>query len=137
MYIHEYKKRVRYGETDQMGYLYYGNYCLLYEMGRSEAIRALGISYRELEADLKVMMPVMAVSSRYLRPIKYDENILIKTYLRERPTKLIAFDHEIFNENGDLAHKGEVKLFFVDMHTQKRVSCPDYINEKIAVYFDE
>lgn len=135
MYIHTYHKRVRYGETDQMGYLYYGNYCLLYEIGRVEAIRSLGISYRELEDNLKVMMPVMSVSSRYRRPIRYDENIKIKTILTEMPSKLIVFEHEIFNENGDLAHKGEVKLCFVDMITNKRVSSPPYINEKLIPHF--
>lgn len=137
MYTHDFHKRIRYGETDQMGYLYYGNYCLLYEIGRSEAIRALGISYKELEEELGVMMPVMAVASRYLRPIKYDEQITIRTFLREQPTKLITFDHEIYTEAGDLAHRGEVKLFFVDVQTNKRVSCPDYITSRVKQYFDK
>lgn len=136
MYAHEHKKRIRYGETDQMGYLYYGNYCLLYEIGRAESIRELGISYRDLEVHEKVMMPVITVNSRYLRPIKYDELITIKTILRERPTKMMVYEHEIYNENGDLAHKGEVKLVFVSMETQKRVSCPEYINDKLVEYFD-
>ena len=100
MYTYEHKKRVLYGETDQMGYLYYGNYCLLYEAGRTESIRALGVSYKFLEEQMKVMMPVLAVSSRYLKPIKYDELITIRTILREKPGKLIVFDHEIYNENG-------------------------------------
>lgn len=96
-----------------MGYLYYGNYCLLYEIGRSEAIRDLGISYRHLEAELKIMMPVLNVESRYIGPLKYDELARIDTVLEEMPTKLIHFKHEIFNSDNQLVHKGEVKLFLL------------------------
>jgi acyl-CoA thioester hydrolase len=137
VYKHEFKKRIRYGETDQMGYLYYGNYCLLYEIGRSEAIRSLGISYRELEANYGISMPVLSVESRYLMPIKYDELITIRTILEELPTKLIHFKHEIFNEDGKLVHKGEVKLFFIDSKENKRVSSPDYLTQKLVHFFDK
>jgi len=73
MFTHDHHKRIRYGETDQMGYLYYGNYPLLYEIGRTEAIRALGLRYRDMEVEDGVMMPVMHMESRYLLPLKYDE----------------------------------------------------------------
>ena len=136
MFVHEHKKRIRYGETDQMGYLYYGNYALLFEIGRVEAIRSLGISYKELEEKIGVMMPVLYMESRYVRPVKYDEEITIRTILKEMPTKMIEFHHEILNESGEIAHKGIVKLFFVDMKTNKRVSTPEYISSKISVYFD-
>jgi acyl-CoA thioester hydrolase len=135
LYTHEVKKRVLYGETDQMGYLYYGNYCLLYEMGRGEAVRALGISYKELEDDYKIMMPVISVESRYLISIKYDELITIRTILEEMPTKLIHFKHEIYTEDGRLAHKGEVKLFFIDVVENKRISTPNYLSEKLIPFF--
>lgn len=136
MFVHEYKKRIRYGETDQMGYLYYGNYALLFEIGRVEAIRSLGISYKELEEKMGVMMPVLYMESRYALPIKYDELIIIRTRLLEMPTKMIEFHHEIINEENKIAHKGIVKLFFVDMKTNKRVSTPNYLSDKIAEYFD-
>jgi len=119
-----------------MGYLYYGNYCLLYEIGRSEAMRQLGISYRQMEEDIQVMMPVMAVQSRYAQPIKYDELVTIRTILNEMPTKMITFQHEIYSEQGTVAHKGEVKLFFVDMKSNKRVSAPTYLTDKLEQYFD-
>ena len=135
MFVHEYKKRIRYGETDQMGYLYYGNYALLFEIGRVEAIRSLGLSYKELEERLKVMMPVLYMESKYRLPVKYDELITIRTILKEMPTKMIEFHHEILNESGDLAHKGIVKLFFVDMNTNRRVSTPSYLADKIEKYF--
>lgn len=136
MFVHEHKKRIRYGETDQMGYLYYGNYALLFEIGRVEAIRSLGISYKELEEKLRVMMPVLYMESKYALPVKYDENITIRTILKEMPTKMIEFHHEILNEAGRVAHKGIVKLFFVDMETNKRVSTPSYISDKLVDYFD-
>lgn len=136
MFVHEHKKRVRYGETDQMGYLYYGNYALLFEIGRVEAIRSLGISYKELEEKVGVMMPVLFMESRYALPVKYDEEITIRTILKEMPTKMIEFHHEIINEDEKVAHRGIVKLFFVDMKTNRRVSTPNYIADKIAEYFD-
>lgn len=136
MFVHEHKKRIRYGETDQMGYLYYGNYALLFEIGRVEAIRSLGISYKELEVKWRVMMPVLYMECKYALPVKYDENVTIRTILKEQPTKMIEFHHEIINEEGKTAHRGIVKLFFVDMETNKRVSTPAYISDKIAEYFD-
>ncbi len=135
MFIHEYKKRIRYGETDQMGYLYYGNYGMLFEIGRVEAIRSMGITYRYMEDELKVMMPVIYMESRYIMPAKYDELITIRTYLKKLPTKMIEFYHEILNEKEDIIHKGTVKLFFIDMETNKRVSTPIYLTNKIAHLF--
>lgn len=119
-----------------MGYLYYGNYALLYEIGRSEAIRSEGITYREMEEKMGIMMPVISVESRFLLPVKYDELITIRTKLEDLPGKLIHFYHEIINEAGQLTHKGEVKLFFVDMKTNRRVSVPDIILSKFKPYFD-
>jgi acyl-CoA thioester hydrolase len=135
MFVHTFHKRIRYGETDQMGYFYYGNYAQLYEIGRSEAIRSLNISYRELESELRIMMPVLYTESRFKGPILYDELISIKTILKEMPTKLIHFDHEIYNESGELIHTGSVKLFFIDMDTQKRISAPKYLTEKLKPFF--
>ena len=135
MFVHTCQKRVTYGETDQMGYFYYGNYAQLYEIGRAEAIRDLGITYKELESELKIMMPVMYVESRYRAPIKYDELITIKTILKEMPTKMIHFYHEIYNEAEQLVHKGEVKLFFIDMPSGKRISSPGYLNDRLKSFF--
>jgi acyl-CoA thioester hydrolase len=136
MFRHETTKRIRYGETDQMGYFYYGNYCLLYEIGRAEAIRSLGISYKILEEEHRIMMPVIHVESRFLVPIKYDELITIRTTLEEVPSKLIHFKHEILDSQKIICHKGEVKLFFIDMETNKRVSAPSYLTSLLNPYFD-
>ncbi len=136
MFKHECTKRIRYGETDKMGYLYYGNYPLLYEIGRSEAIRSLGVSYKQLEDEYRIMMPVLHVESRYKLPVYYDELITIETRLEEIPTKMIHFHHSIYNENGKNIHEAAVKLFFVNMDNNRRVSCPDFLTKKINPYFD-
>lgn len=136
MYKHETKVRVRYGETDQMGYLYYGNYALYYEVGRAEAIRDLGITYRDLEEIHRIKMPVLYLESKFLAPAHYDEEITVQTMIKELPTKMIRFDHKVFNPKGKLLNKGVVKLFFVDMENQKRVSTPAYVGDKIAPYFE-
>ena len=137
MYSFDVKKRVRYGETDQMGYLYYGHYAQLYEIGRVELIRSLGISYKELEEEHKIMLPVMHVESRYLQPAKYDELLTIRTILQELPGKLICFDTDILNETGKRIHKARVKLFFVNMITGKRMSAPAFLVERLQPYFEK
>lgn len=136
MYKHETKVRVRYGETDQMGYLYYGNYALYYEVGRAEAIRDLGITYKELEETHAIKMPVLYLESKFLAPAHYDEEITVETCIIEQPTKMIRFDHKVYSPSGKLLNKGVVKLFFVDMKTNKRVSTPPYVGDKIAPYFE-
>lgn len=135
MYSYDFKKRVRYAETDKMGYLYYGNYAKYYEIGRVETMRALGISYKSLEEKHGLMMPVLSLSSRYLAPAHYDELLTIRTSLEKIPDKMIVFNHEILNAEEQIINKAEVKLFFVDMQNGKRVSAPKFIVEKISDKF--
>jgi acyl-CoA thioester hydrolase len=135
MFTHETQVRVRYGETDQMGYLYYGNYALYYEVGRAEMVRSLGLAYREMESSLGIMMPVMSLQMRFVRPALYDELITIRTTLRELPTSTITFHHELFNEKKKLLNGGSVKLCFVEMATNKTVAPPQYMMEKLAPFF--
>jgi acyl-CoA thioester hydrolase len=135
MFTHETQVRVRYGETDQMGYLYYGNYALYYEVGRAEMLRSVGLTYREMESSSGIMMPVMSLQMRYVRPALYDELITIRTTLRELPTSTITFHHELFNEKKKLLNGGSVKLCFVDMKTNKSVVSPQYLTDKLAVFF--
>ncbi len=117
---HKYQKRVRYGETDQMGFMYYGNYCMYYEIARAEMIREFGYSYKELEDD-GVQMPIVKVNSKYLRPAKYDNLITIETEIKSLDQlPFISFLHEFYNEENQLIHKGEVTLVFVDSKTGKR-----------------
>lgn len=137
MYTHEFQKRVRYGETDQMGYLYYGNYAQYYEIGRVEMIRSLGLTYREMEEDHGILMPVMALNTRFVRPARYDELVTIRTSLRNMPAKTITFHMELFNERGKLLNGGAVKLCFVDKATNKTIPTPEFLVDKLRPYFEE
>ena len=135
MYTHETQTRVRYGETDQMGYLYYGNYALYYEVGRAEMIRDLGLSYKDMESKLGIMMPVMSLQMRFVRPALYDELVTIRTTLRELPTSTITFHMELFNEKKKLLNGGSVKLCFVEMATNRTVAPPQYLMGKLQTFF--
>lgn len=127
--------RVRYGETDQMGYLYYGNYALYYEVGRTDAIRQLGFTYRELE-EKGVIMPVAELQVKYLRPAFYDDVITVKTILKELPTNhKIQFHSELYNHKGELLNVGVTTLAFIDARQKTRMNMPDALREKLAPYF--
>jgi acyl-CoA thioester hydrolase len=136
MYNHDFKIRIRYGDTDQMGVVYYGNYPRFYEIGRMEMLRSLGLSYVRWEEEYGIIMPVVSMESRYLYPAKYDDELRIKTTLTEMPSKMISFDHKIFNERGILVNKGNVKLFFLQKETNKRLSAPEELTKKLAPYFE-
>ena len=135
MYTHRTTKRVRDGETDQMGYLYYGNYALYYEIGRVEMLRSLGLTYKMMEDNWQVMMPVANMNSRYLRPARYDELITIETTLRSLPEKEITFHFELFNPANKLVNSGRVSLCFIDMATSQRLDCPEELLEVLTSYF--
>jgi acyl-CoA thioester hydrolase len=135
MYTHEAQKRVRYGETDQMGYLYYGRYADLYEIGRVEMLRSLGLTYKDMEENERIMMPVASMEMRYLRPAKYDEMLTIRTTLRQLPEKDIVFQTEILNEIGKVVNAGTVRLVFVDMNTKKTIPAPGFLLEKLRPFF--
>lgn len=136
MFSHDYQKRVRYGETDQMGYLYYGHYPAYYEIGRVEMLRSLGLTYRTLEDEHRVMMPVMSLQMRFVRPARYDELLTIRTTLRKMPDRFITFHVAIFNEKNKLINGGSVKLCFVDMDTNKTVPVPAVLGSKLESFFD-
>ena len=135
MFIHETQIRVRYGETDQMGYLYYGTYAQYYEVGRAEAIRSLGLSYKEMETVHGVMMPVMSLQMRFVRPALYDDLLTIRTTLRHLPTDTMTFHVEIFNEKKKLVNGGSVKLCFVEMKTNQSVPTPQYLLNSLKSFF--
>ncbi|MBA3829134.1 MAG: acyl-CoA thioesterase [Taibaiella sp.] len=135
MYTSTTQIRVRYGETDQMGYLYYGNYALYYEVGRAEAIRTLGYTYREVE-EMGVMMPVVELNSQYLRPALYDDLITVKTSLKELPTdSKVLFHSELYNEKGILLNKGITTLVFYDPKHKTKVNMPEELLNRLAPYF--
>ena len=134
MYISETHVRVRYGETDQMGYVYYGNYASYYEVARVESLRQLGFSYRELEK-MGVMMPVIENHSRFLAPAVYDEQLKIITTVRTKPSVRIKFEYEIFNEHNNLIHTGETLLVFVNIKSGKPCRPPEVFENVLGPYF--
>ncbi|MEL6925426.1 MAG: thioesterase family protein [Bacteroidota bacterium] len=135
MFQHRTQLRVRYGETDQMGYLYYGHYASYYEVGRAEMIRSIGLSYRAMEEEHKILMPVMSLNMRFVRPALYDELLTIQTTLKKLPDRTITFHMEIHNEQGELVNGGTVKLCFLDATTKESRPAPDYLIEQLKPYF--
>lgn len=135
MYTATTQIRVRYGETDQMGYLYYGYYALYYEVGRAEAIRDLGFTYRQLE-EMGIMMPVAELHSLYFRPVLYDDLVTVKTILKELPeSSKIQFHSELYNEQGQLLNKGVTTLVFVDAKEKKRTNIPPELYTRLEPFF--
>ncbi len=136
MYSHEYTKRVRYGETDQMGYLYYGNYAQYYEIGRVEMLRSLGLTYKAMEEEQGILMPVVSMQIRYVRPARYDERITIRTTLRQLPARFITFHMELFNEAGKLINGATVKLCFVSTENGQTIPAPKLLVNQLKPYFE-
>jgi acyl-CoA thioester hydrolase len=127
--------RVRYGETDRMGYLYYGNYALYYEVGRTDMIRQLGISYRRME-DQGILLPVAELRSRFLRPALYDDLVSVKTILKEWPQdSRISFHSELYNEAGELLNTGVTTLVFLDAGTRRKTMMPEDLAARLRPYF--
>ena len=135
MYSHEFQLRVRYGETDQMGYLYYGRYAEYFEVGRVETIRSLGMSYKELETVHGIWLPVVSMEMRFVRPAYYDDLLTIHTEIRKMPDSYITFHSEIFNENRKLVNAGTVRLCFFAAEAKKVVPAPDQLLEKLRQHF--
>ena len=129
------KTRVIYADTDNMKYVYYGNYAKYYEIGRTEAIRSLGISYKEMESR-GIFMPVHSMNSRYLKPAFYDEMLTIKTIVDKLPEARIVFYHEILNDNDELIHTAEVTLIFLDGSKMKPVRAPEFFLELMRPHFE-
>lgn len=126
--------RVRYGETDQMGVVYHGNYALYFEQARTEALRQIDITYKSLE-EFGVMMPVVSLHTDFKRSAKYDDLLTIKSYLRELPTAKIVLDYEVFNEEGLLLATGNSTLVFMDKQTNRPVRCPEHLYQKFNAFF--
>lgn len=118
--------RVRYGETDPMKYVYYGNYAEYLEIGRVELFRSIGMSYNEIE-NQGIWLPVSEYKIKYLRPAFYDEKLEIHTFVKKIPGVRIEFEYEIFNEENIKITEASTTLFFLDARTRKVVPCPEYL----------
>ena len=127
--------RIRYGETDQMGYCYYGNYAQYFEIGRVEALRELGVSYKSLE-ERGIMLPVTDLHVKYIRPALYDDLIEIKTHIKSTPGVKIEFEYEIYNEKKELLTTGATTLVFISSETMRPVKAPEDVVKLIKARLD-
>ena len=134
MFRHETKIRVRYSETDKMGYLYYGNYAAYLEVARVEALRDLGIVYKDMEDLHGVLLPVAKYESTFVRPAYYDSLLTLKTEIRELPDSFIFFHTDIFNEENKIINRSVVKLAFIKADST-RCNAPDFILTALDSYF--
>lgn len=129
------KIRVRYGETDQMGYMYYGNYAEFFEVGRVEMLRSVGLTYSGMEAS-GIMMPVLEMKCKYLKPARYDEEITVNVIMDKMPGVKIHFRYDLFNERDELIHVGETLLAFINMKTNRPCLPPTEFLEKLKPFFE-
>jgi len=124
--------RVRYGETDQMGVVYHGNYASYFEIARTEWLRNLGVTYKELE-NKGIMLPVISLFFNFIKSAKYDDVLTITVILKKKPLVKIEFDYEIYNQKKEKISVGNSVLAFMDMKTNKPLRCPNYILEKLNI----
>lgn len=136
MFRAETKIRVRYAETDQMGYVYYGNYAAYFEVARVEALRGIGLTYKQLEKE-GALMPVLEYHCKYIRPARYDDLLTIKTFIPEKPGMRIYFKYEVLNEAGELINIGDTTLVFIDKISGRPCKCPESLDHLLKPFFDE
>jgi len=136
MYQYKLQLRVRYAETDQMGFVYYGNYATYYEVARVEALRSLGITYKSLEAK-GILLPVLENWSKFILPARYDDLLTIRVTLEKKPTTRLTFSYQVFNEEEKLVNLGGTTLVFVNRETEKPMMVPDFLMEVLKPYFND
>jgi len=134
MFQHDIQIRVRYAETDQMGFVYYGNYATYFEVARVESFRQLGFSYKSME-EKGVMMPVLELKTKFIRPAIYDDLLTIRTYIKEMPHTRIKFEYEVLNESGVLLNLGETSLVFVNSISRRPCAMPESFLKLLKPYF--
>ena len=126
----EIQLRVRYGETDQMGIVYYGNYAQYFEIGRTEWLRNMGVTYKQME-ERGIKLPVISLTVNFKKSVGYDDLIKVRTTLKKIPSVSIEFDYEILNENDEVVTTGNTVLVFIDINRNRPTRCPQYILDKL------
>ncbi len=135
MFSYESKIKVRYAETDQMGVVYHGNYAQYYEIARTDCFEAAsGVSYASMEAD-GVMLPILELESKFIKPAYYNEVLTIKAIVKELPTVKLKVEYEIYNEAKELINIGRTTLVFVNKSTRRPCQPPQSFIDSIKKYF--
>jgi acyl-CoA thioester hydrolase len=136
MITSETKIRVRYGETDKMGYCYYGVYPQYLEVGRTDLMRNFGLTYRQIEEN-GILLPVLSLNIKYIRPAFYDDELTVRTIIEKMPSIRIEFKYEIYNQDNELLSVAETTLVFVDDKTRKPLKAPASFLDKMRPFFKE
>lgn len=136
MIIHDQQIRVRYGETDQMGFLYHAHYVDYYDVARTELLRKMGSSNKELE-ESGYMLPVIEVVSKYKNPAYYDDLLNVRVWIEDMPQVKIKFNYEVYREGGELINTGHVVLAFMNAATRRACRGPKWFLDIFRPYFKE
>ena len=134
MYNFSIQLRVRYSETDQMGYVYYGNYAQYFEVARVEALRSLGITYKAMEEE-GVIMPVLEYNIKYFKPAFYDDLLTINVVIPSIPSARIYFEYDTYNKEGMLLNKATTTLVFINKKTGKPTATPANVLSSMMHFF--
>lgn len=134
MLVHDTKLRVYYEDTDKMGVVYYGNYPRYYEIGRTELIRSLGISYKEME-NSGILLPASSLRINYIKSAYYDDLLTVRTIIEKIPMVKFHLRTEIYNEKGELINEGETVLAFFDGKTGKPCRAPKEFIDRLKPFF--
>lgn len=135
MFIHDTQVRVRYADTDQMQVVYHGKFIEYFEVGRTDAMRSIDIVYKDLEAS-GILMPVVSLECKYIRPAKYDELLTVRTILDKLPVNhAIVFKNEIYNTENQLLCAGQIKLYFIEKSSFSKINIPSMLLDKLSPFF--
>ena len=135
MFVFESKVKVRYVETDQMGVVHHSNYAQYYELARTECFEACsGMTYEKMESE-GVMLPILEMQSKFLKPALYNQTLTIKSIVKEKPSIKLTVDYEIYNEANELINTGKTVLVFVNKTTRRPCQPPANFMENVRQYF--
>ncbi|SFH25055.1 acyl-CoA thioesterase [Pedobacter insulae] len=136
MFEYESKVRVRYIETDQMGIVHHANYAQYYELARTECFEACsGMSYATMEEE-GVMLPILELQSKYLKPAYYNQVLTIKSIVKTLPSVRLNVEYEIYNEANELINTGKTTLVFVNKETRRPCQPPESFMKNVRQYFE-
>ncbi len=134
MFSHRHQVRVRYAETDKMGYVYYGAYAAYFEVGRVEALRSLGFPYKDME-EQGILLPVHDLAVKYHKPAFYDDLLELRTVVPELPGVRIKFLYEVRSSTGAVLTEAATTLVFIDAGTQRPRRAPAALLDSLAPWF--
>ncbi|MEY2812356.1 MAG: hypothetical protein RLZZ390_75 [Bacteroidota bacterium] len=137
MFSFDTQVRVRYADTDQMQVVYHAKYIEYFEVGRTDAMRSLGITYKDVE-QAGIIMPVVGVDCKFIKPALYDDLLTIRTSLLHLPKDhKIEFHQEVYNEKNHLLCKGKVVLYFMEKITFQKTGMPSMLTVKLEPFFNQ